>query len=246
MISLKSRREIELIRIASEIIKEAFQTLESMLRPGVTTQYLDMKAEEIIRRAGAKPAFKGYRGFPATICASINDEVVHGIPSERCLKEGDIISIDIGVLREGYYSDAARTFPVGMISQEAAELITITRDSFYAGIEAIVPGARLGDLSYAIQEYVENHGCSIVKDFVGHGIGNQLHEEPQIPNFGTQGTGPKLENGMTLAIEPMVNAGSWEIEILENGWTVVTADQSLSAHYENTIALVDDKVIILT
>jgi methionyl aminopeptidase len=246
MISLKSRREIELMRKASEIIKEAFQEMKSILRPGVTTQYLDLKVEEIIRRAGAKPAFKGYRGFPATICASINDEVVHGIPSERCLQEGDIISIDIGVVRDGYYSDAARTFPVGAISQAAAELITITQDSFYAGIDAIAPGARLGDLSYAIQEHVESRHCSIVKDFVGHGIGSQLHEEPQIPNFGMQGTGPKLENGMTLAIEPMVNAGSWEIEVLENGWTVVTADRSLSAHYENTIVLVDGKVSILT
>lgn len=246
MISLKSKREIDLISKASEIIKEAFQELKSSLRPGVTTAYLDNKAEQIIRKAGAEPAFKGYRGFPATICASINDEVVHGIPSARRVIDGDIISIDIGVLLNGYYSDAARTLPVGAISKEAAELIAITRDSFYAGIAAITPGARLGDLSHAIQAYVESRQCSVVKDFVGHGIGSQLHEEPQIPNFGTSGTGPKLENGMTLAIEPMVNAGSWEIEVLDNGWTVVTADNSLSAHYENTIAIIDDTVRILT
>jgi methionyl aminopeptidase len=177
----------------------------------------------------------------------LNDEVVHGIPSSDIhLDNGDIISIDVGVKLDGYYSDAARTWPVGTVTNEAKRLIEITRDSFYAGIDAITSNARLGDLSYAIQHFVEENKCSVVRDFVGHGIGSQLHEDPQIPNFGTPQTGPLLENGMTLAIEPMVNAGSWQVEILDNGWTVVTADGSLSAHYENTIAIVNNAVEILT
>jgi methionyl aminopeptidase len=246
MISLKSKREIEILRFASKIISHALAELEKAVKPGVTTHELDQIAEDVIKKSHAIPAFKGYRGFPATICASVNSEVVHGIPSGRKLADGDIISVDVGVKYEGYYSDAARTLPVGSISKEAARLISVTRDSFYAGIDVIKPGARLGDVSYAIQTFIEKNGFSVVKDFVGHGIGSSLHEDPQIPNFGVRGTGPLLENGMTLAIEPMVNAGTWRVEILDDDWTVVTADNSLSAHYENTILIENGRAEVLT
>lgn len=246
MISLKSKREIVLMRESSQILKSALVAIAAYIRPGVTTLELDAVAEEVIRGAGAVPAFKGYRGFPGTICASVNDEVVHGIPSKRTLEEGDIFSVDVGVKCNGYFSDAARTLPVGKIDQKSEKLITVTKDSFFAGVDAIKPGARLGDVSAAIQEHVEKNGFSIVRDFVGHGIGRELHEDPQIPNFGMKGTGPKLENGMALAIEPMVNSGTWRVKILDNEWTVVTADRSLSAHYENTIVIHDDKVEVLT
>ena len=246
MISLKSRREIECMRTAARILGAALDKVGKAVKPGISTKELDQIAEDVILSSGAAAAFKGYRGFPAAICASINDEVVHGIPSKRCLSEGDIFSVDVGVFYNGYYSDAARTFPVGEVKSEARGLIEATQGSFYAGIDAIQPGAHLGDLSAAIQNYAESRGFSIVRDFVGHGIGSELHEDPQIPNFGKPGTGPLLENGMTLAIEPMVNIGTWQVKVQDNQWTVVTADGSLSSHYENTIAIIDEKVEILT
>ena len=246
MISLKSKREIELIRTGSTILKTVLNELENTIKPGLRTIELDQIAERLIRKQKAIPAFKNYHGFPAHICVSLNDEVVHGIPSERKLVEGDIVSIDAGVKYEGYYTDAARTWPVGNVHKEALRLIDVTRESFFEGIHAIKTGSRLGDLSYAIQKYIEDNGFSVVRDYVGHGIGRHMHEEPQIPNFGKKGTGPLLEAGMTLAIEPMVNMGTWKVSILDNQWTVVTNDHSLSAHYENTISIGENNVEVLT
>ncbi len=246
MISLKSKREIELIRTASDILKAVFSELKSCIKPGLRTIELDEIAERSIRKQKAIPAFKNYNGFPASICVSINEEVVHGIPSQRKLANSDIVSIDVGVRYEGYSSDAARTWPVGKVSKEALNLIDVTRESFFEGINAIRHGSKLGDLSFAIQHYVESHGFSVVRDYVGHGIGRHIHEEPQIPNFGKKGTGPLLEEGMTLAIEPMVNMGSWKVKTLDNQWTVVTRDGELSAHYENTILITKDRVEVLT
>ena len=246
MISLKSKREIELIRAGSTILKTVLNELQSAVKPGLRTVELDHIAERVIRKQKGIPAFKNYHGFPAHICVSINDEVVHGIPSERKLVEGDIVSIDAGVKYEGYYTDAARTWPVGNVHKEALRLIDVTRESFFEGIHAIKTGSRLGDLSYAIQKYIEDNGFSVVRDYVGHGIGRHMHEEPQIPNFGKKGTGPLLEAGMTLAIEPMVNMGTWKVSILDNQWTVVTNDHSLSAHYENTISIGENNVEVLT
>ncbi len=246
MISLKSKRELDYIRSANAIVAEVLMRLERLIEPGITTKYLDDVAEKLIRSKNAIPAFKNYRGYPASICASVNEELVHGIPSMRKLKDGDIISVDVGVRLEGYYGDAARTWGVGSISDKAKKLIRVTEESFFKGIVNIKPGCRLGDLSHGIQEHVEKNNFSIVRSYVGHGIGQELHEEPQIPNYGLPKTGIKLENGMTLAIEPMVNHGVDEVEVLEDGWTVVTVDRQLSAHYENTIAIVDDKVEVLT
>ncbi|MBU1863948.1 MAG: type I methionyl aminopeptidase [Candidatus Omnitrophica bacterium] len=246
MISLKSEREIELIRKAAEIVHVVLQEIQSAISPGVKTIVLDRIAERIIDERGAIPAFKNYHGFPANICSSINEEVVHGIPSERKLQEGDIVSIDVGVKHEGYYADAARTWPIGTVDKKVLRLIDVTRSSFFHAIGLIHAGSRLGDLSNAVQTYVEGHGYSVVRDFVGHGIGQSMHEEPQIQNFGEKGTGPVLKDGMTLAIEPMVNMGTWRVKILENQWTVVTADDSLSAHYEDTVVVRSDKVEVLT
>ena len=246
MISIKSKREIELIRIANRIVAEVLEKLEKTIEPGISTLELDSIAEQLIRSKKAIPAFKNYRGFPATICASLNEEVVHGIPSHKKLKNGDIISVDVGVKYQGYYGDAARTWAVGIINNDAKKLIDITEKSFFKGIESIKHGSRLGDLSYAIGKYIEDNGFSVVRDFVGHGIGSELHEDPQIPNYGKAGTGPILENGMTLAIEPMVCVGKYNVEILENDWTVITQDRKLSAHYENTIVIINNKVEVLT
>jgi len=246
MIIIKSQREIELMRKAGEITALALKEIEKHIKPGITTMELDKIAEEFILSHNATPAFKGYRGFPASICTSINEEVVHGIPGLRRLKDGDIISIDIGAVYQGYNGDAARTFPVGQVHPEAMRLIEVTQQSFFEGIAYAKQGYRLSDISHAIQAYVEKHNYSVVRDYVGHGIGQNMHEAPQIPNFGPPGKGPRLKAGMTLAIEPMVNMGGYEVYTLDNNWTVVTKDGSLSAHYENTIAITDGEPEILT
>ncbi len=246
MIPLKTKAEIELLRQANQIVAEARDSIRAMAEPGITTLELDEHAEKLMAKRGAKPAFKGYRGFPATICVSINNEVVHGIPGKRKLKEGDLVSVDLGSIFEGFYGDSALSFAVGQVSEEAERLMRVTRESLYKGIEAAQPGNRLHDISAAVQEHCEAQGFSIVKDFVGHGIGRALHEDPQVPNFGTRGTGPKLQPGMVLAIEPMVNAGGAEVQVLDDGWTAVTRDGSLSAHFEHSIAITEDGPVILS
>lgn len=246
MIILKSKREIDKMRVSNRMVADILHELKAEMQPGITTRELDRLAEEKIRQRGAIPAFKGYRGFPASICTSVNEEVVHGIPSKRVLKEGDLLSIDIGVLYDGYYGDSAITVGIGKIDAEAGKLLRVTEEALYAGIEQAQVGGFLSDISHAIQQYVEKHHYSVVKVFVGHGIGTSLHEEPQIPNFGPPGRGPKLREGMVLAIEPMVNIGGSDVEILEDKWTVVTADRTRSAHFEHTIALTEEGVEILT
>ncbi len=246
MIKLKSRREISLMRESGKVAAAVLQALEEAARPGMATAELDRLAEKMIRRAGGEPAFLGYLGFPASICASINSEVVHGIPGLRRLKEGDIISIDLGVVLKGYYSDTAVTFGVGKIDSRARRLIDVTRRSLEKGIAAMGVGGHLTDISHAVQSYVESKGFSVVKSYAGHGIGTEMHEEPQVPNFGPPGRGPKLYPGMVLAIEPMVNAGSSEVEVAEDGWTVLTRDRSLSAHFEHSVALGKEGPEVLT
>lgn len=247
MITIKTDSEIEYMVKAGKVVAEALDTLEKHVKPGISTGELDRIAEEIILGRNAKPSFKGYYGFPASICASVNNEVVHGIPNkDRILNEGDIISIDCGAVLNGYQGDAARTFPVGNVSEEAAKLIEVTKNSFFKGIEKAKVGNRLTDISAAIQEYVESYGFSIVRDYVGHGIGKNMHEDPEIPNFGRPGRGPKLSKGMCLAIEPMVNIGDFNVKVEPNKWTVVTVDGSLSAHYENTVAILNDGPKITT
>lgn len=246
MIYLKSKSEVDKIRRSGRIVAELLNLLEKQIRPGITTKELDKFAEEFIISHGAKPSFKGYYGYPGSLCTSINEEVVHGIPGDRILKEGDIISIDCGVFYEGFHSDAARTFAVGHISEEAKRLIDITEKSFYEGIKYARAGNRIGDISNAIQTFVESNGYSVVRDYVGHGIGKELHEEPPVPNYGKAGRGPKLAVGMVLAIEPMVNMGTFAVIELDDGWTVVTADKKLSAHYENTIAILENGPELLT
>ncbi|HOL17916.1 MAG TPA: type I methionyl aminopeptidase [Bacillota bacterium] len=237
---------MEAMRRAGRIAAAVLQEMKQMVRAGITTAALDKKAEQLIRKAGAEPAFLGYHNFPASICASINEEVVHGIPGLRKLKEGDIISIDVGVRLHGYYGDAAATFAVGEISPLAARLIEVTRQSLYEAIKAMRVGGRLSDISHAVESYVTLNRFSVVRDYVGHGIGIEMHEDPQVPNFGPPGRGPVLQKGMVLAIEPMVNAGGWEVEVLPDQWTVVTKDRSLSAHFEHTVALGEDGPEILT
>jgi methionyl aminopeptidase len=227
-------------------VAEVLEGIRTHVSSGVTTRELDKFAESFILSKGAKPAFKGYRGYPSTICASVNEQVVHGIPSSVKLKKGDIISIDIGVYYNGFYGDAALTLPVGDISSKAKKLLAVTEESLQVGIENAVTGNRLSDISFAIQNNVEPEGFSVVRNFVGHGIGRKLHEEPQIPNFGKPGQGPELMPGMTLAIEPMVNEGGWEISILNDEWTAVTKDQSLSAHFEHTVAITKNGYDVLT
>lgn len=246
MIILKSDREIEKISVACRVVVGALKELKKEIRVGITTEELDRIAEEYILSKGAKPAFKGYRGYPATLCTSINEEVVHGIPSKRRLAEGDIISLDLGAIHDGYYGDAALTIGVGKISREAERLVKVTEESLYRGIEEAQPGKRLGDISWAIQSHVESAGFSVVFDFVGHGIGKNLHEEPQVPNFGVSGQGPRLKEGMVLAIEPMVNMGGAATRILDDNWTAVTKDGSLSAHSEHTVAITGKGPMILT
>ena len=246
MIIIKNNKEIALMRSAGKIVAETLLLVEEKVRPGITTAELDRIAEEFITKHGAKPSFKGLYGFPASLCISVNEQVVHGIPGGYVLKDGDIISVDCGAHINGFHGDAARTFGVGNITDEAEKLINVTRESFFRGIEYAKVGNRLTDISHGIQSYVEASGFSVVRDFVGHGIGRVVHEDPEVPNYGQPGKGPKLVEGMALAIEPMVNVGSYKVKTLKDDWTVVTSDGSLSAHYENTIVILPDGPEILT
>ncbi|MDY4251979.1 MULTISPECIES: type I methionyl aminopeptidase [unclassified Clostridium] len=246
MIIIKNNKEIDLMRSAGKIVAETLLLIEEKVRPGITTAELDSIAEEFITKHGARPSFKGLYGFPASLCISVNEQVVHGIPGGYVLKDGDIVSVDCGANINGFHGDAARTFGVGNITKEAEKLINVTRESFFKGIEYAKVGNRLTDISHEIQNCVEAAGFSVVRDFVGHGIGRVVHEDPDIPNYGPPGRGPKLVEGMALAIEPMVNAGSYKVKTLSNDWTVVTSDGSLSAHYENTIVILPDGPEILT
>ena len=247
MIELKSAREIGLMRRAGHILADVMDRLRSSVRSGMSTLDIDEDVEEFIRSRGARPAFKGYRGFPATVCISINEEVVHGIPSaQRRVKEGDIVGLDLGCIVDGYYADCAFTLAVGDVPPRVQELLEVTRQSLEMGIVECRPGRRLSDVSHAIQSHIERYGFSVVRAFVGHGIGRALHEEPQVPNFGDPGRGPQLRAGMVLAIEPMVTMGSWEVKILDDGWTAVTRDGSLAAHFEHTIAVTEAGPEVLT
>jgi len=235
---LKNSWEIELLRKANAIVMEVLLSLKEEVEPGKTTLEFEELALKICEKKKVKPAFKGYRGYPYALCVSINEEVVHGMPREdRVLKEGDIVSFDFGVIYEGYYGDAAITVPVGKVSEEAERLMKVTEEALYRGIEKARFGNRIGDISYAIQSYVESSGFGVIREFVGHGVGRNLHEPPEVPNFGKPGRGPRIEIGMTLAIEPMVSAGDWRVKILEDGWTAVTRDGSLAAHFEHSIAV---------
>ena len=246
MISCKSERELSYMRDAGRVVAQTFAEMARAAKAGVTTGELDRLAEDFIIKRGARPAFKGLYGFPATICASVNEEVVHGLPGLRKLKDGDIISIDIGAEINGYFGDSAVTYPVGDVGNEALRLVKATEESLYRGISSARPGNRLSDISNAVQTCAESHGYSVVRDYVGHGIGRSMHEEPQLPNFGRPGRGPRLKEGMTLAIEPMVNMGTFDVRTLSNNWTVVTLDAKPSAHFEHTVAITDDKPEILT
>ena len=246
MITLKSQTEIELMRRAGKITAAARALAGEMVRPGVTTHEIDSAVEQFIRKQGAVPSFLHYNGYPASACVSVNDEVIHGIPGKRVLVEGDIVSIDVGAYIGGFHGDCAATFACGKISQEAQNLIDVTRQSFFEGIRYAKEGHRLQDISAAIQQYVESRGCSVVREYVGHGVGAKLHEPPEIPNYGHPGRGPRLLRGMTLAIEPMVNAGKAAIQVLPDGWTVKTVDGKWAAHYENTILITDGEPEILT
>lgn len=246
MIILKTKREIEIMRLAGRIVAQSHELVRKHIKPGVTTKELDQIVEDFIRSQNAIPTFKGYCGFPYSICASINEEVVHGMPSNRRLQEGDIISVDIGATFEGYVGDSAKTFLVGEVDDEKRRLVEVTRQSFYEGIKFAKESYRLSDISHAIQQYVEDAGFSVVRDYVGHGVGRKMHESPQIPNFGKPGKGPRLQAGMVLAIEPMINAGTYNVRVLDNDWTVVTVDGKPSAHYEHTIAITDGEPMLLT
>ncbi len=239
MIIIKTAEEIEKMRVANQIVAKALLKLKEIVTPGITTAELDRIAEESIRSAGARPSFKGYKGFPASLCASINEVVVHGIPGKRKLREGDVIGLDLGAEYEGYYGDAAITLPVGRISPEAERLLRVTREALYKGIERMREGNRLSDISHAVQAHAEAAGFSVVTDFVGHGIGTAPHEDPQVPNYGPAGQGPILKRGMVLAIEPMINAGKHPVQVLDDDWTVVTRDRKLSAHFEHSIAITE-------
>lgn len=247
MITVKSASQIEKMRKSCLLTKECLELLEQHIKPGVNTKQLDKIAYDFYKSKGATPNFLNYEGYPATICASVNDEVVHGIPNKHCiLKNGDIVSIDLGCILDGWHSDAARTFAVGNISAEAQRLIDVTKQSFFEGIKYVKHGAKLGDVSSAIQKYVEKNGFGVVRDLVGHGIGREMHEDPSIPNFGKAGHGVKLAAGMALAIEPMVTEGDYHVCVLDDDWTVVTDDGSLAAHYENTVIVTRDGCEILT
>jgi methionyl aminopeptidase len=246
MIILKSPEEIEKIAQACLIVAKALDYLKELVLPGVSTNILEESADAYIRSHNAVPAFKGYRGYPASICTSVNNEVIHGIPSDRVLEEGDVIGIDLGVYKDGFYGDAAFTFGVGNIAPEAERLLRVTEESLYRGIENAKKNNRVSDISFAVQKHIESNGFSVVRAFVGHGIGRSLHEDPQVPNFGQPGRGPRLNPGMTIAIEPMVNAGGHEVMVLDDGWTAVTLDGTLSAHFEHTILVTEDQPRILT
>jgi methionyl aminopeptidase len=247
VIVCRSTAELERMRTAGRLVGDVLTQVAARVAPGVSTADLDELAEKLIADAGATPAFKGYHGYPATICASINDEVIHGIPSaRRVLNEGDIISIDIGASIDGYYGDSAVTLPVGQVSEEAATLLRVTDEALHKAIERVRAGGRVSDIGHAVQRHVEAYGFSVVREFVGHGIGQRMHEEPQVPNYGEPGRGPRLAEGMVLAIEPMVNAGKPAVKVLADGWTAVTRDRSLSAHFEHTVAVTADGPWILT
>ena len=246
MIIYKTEEEIDAMRRSNRIVGRVLAELKDLVKPGVRTRELDAYAERRAHELGAVPAFKGYRGYPASLCTSINEEIVHGIPSSRKLREGDIISLDYGVVLDGFYGDAAVTYPVGEISPEARELIAVARESFFKGFEQMHEGNRISDISHAVQKHVESAKFSVIRSFVGHGIGFSLHEEPQIPNFGAPGHGPKIKIGMVLAVEPMIAAGDWNVKILSDNWTAVTKDGTLSAHYEHTVAVTQNGAEILS
>ena len=246
MIVLKSPSEIDIMRANGAIIRECFEYAAETIKPGVRRKELDLEIEKIIVDRGAKPAFKGFQGFPASTCISVNEEVVHGIPDDRELEEGDVVGLDIGVFKDGYYADAARTFPVGEIGADAKRLLDVTQAALEKGIEQARPGNRLTDISHAVESFARAAGFSVVRSLVGHGIGQQMHEEPQVPNFGPPSQGPELREGLVLAIEPMVNVGTSDVYTLEDGWTIVTADSKLSAHFEDTVAITQEGPKILT
>jgi len=247
MIIIKSEEEIDIIRESGKVTGWILRELETFIKPGMSTLEIDQFVEKTIISHDMVPSFKGYGGYPASACVSINEEVVHGIPtSKRILKEGDIVSVDVGCTHKGYISDAARTYPVGNVSEAAEKLIRVTRESFFEGLKFCKPGFRLSDISHAIQMKAEEEGFSVIRDFVGHGVGRELHEEPQIPNFGKPGRGPRLSKGMVFAIEPMINQGAYDVEVLLDNWTVVTLDGKLSAHYENTVVITDDEPELIT
>jgi methionyl aminopeptidase len=246
MIILKSQEEIEKIALSCRIVAKTLDYLRDKVNPGITTKEIERLAEDFIRANNAMPAFKGYKGYPASICASVNNEVIHGIPSNRVLEEGDILGIDLGVYKDGFYGDAAYTFPVGKVDSEVERLLRVTEESLNMGIEKAREDNRVSDISHSIQKHIEKNGFSVVRAFVGHGIGRNLHEDPQIPNFGSPGRGPRLRSGMTLAIEPMVNEGGHEVVVIDDGWTAITLDGKLSAHFEHTILVTSDKPRILT
>jgi len=246
VIVCKSPAEIEKMRAASQLVAQVLEALAAMVEPGISTADLDAAAEQRVRAAGAEPAFKGYRGYPATLCASANEQVIHGIPNRTPLKAGDIISLDMGVKLNGFYGDSAVTVPVGVVDDRARELLRVTQEALQKGIAQVRVGGRISDIGHAIQKHVEAHGFSVVREFVGHGIGSSLHEEPQIANYGEPGRGPRLAEGMTLAIEPMVNVGKPAVKVLSDGWTAVTKDGSLSAHFEHTVAVTKNGPDVLT
>jgi len=246
VIVCRSQAEIAKLRRVNQLVGRILAELRQMVRPGVTTSQIDALAEQRVREAGAEPAFKGYHGYPATVCASVNEQVVHGIPSARALTEGDVVSIDMGARLDGFFGDSAVTVPVGQVSDNAAALLRVTEEALFHGIEAVKPGARVSDIGASVQQHVEAHGFSVVREFVGHGIGTALHEEPQIANYGPGGRGPRLSEGMVLAIEPMVNAGKADVKVLADGWTAVTRDGRLSAHFEHTVVVTGEGCEILT
>lgn len=247
MISIKSNSDIKKMRVANKIISDMLKYIEELIKPGVSTKYLDIKAQEFLKKNSVAPNFLGYGGFPGAICTSIDSQVVHGIPSDKIiLEEGQIVSVDTGCIYQGFHADAARTFAVGKISEEKQKLINVTRESFFKGMEVLKDGVHLGDLGYAIQSYVEKNGFSVVRDYVGHGIGTHLHEDPQVPNYGHPGRGIILKKNMTIAVEPMVNMGKKETKVFFDGWTVLTVDGKPSAHYENTVLITEDGVEILS
>ena len=246
MITLKSEHEIELMRRAGKITAAARALARDMVKPGVTTQQIDKAVYHFIKSQGATPSFLNYNGYPASVCVSVNDEIIHGIPGKRLLKEGDIVSVDVGAYIGGFHGDCAGTYPCGQVSDQALDLIRVTQQSFFEGLKFAREGYRLSDISHAVQEYVESHGYSVVREYVGHGIGRRMHESPEVPNFGNPGHGPRLLRGMTIAVEPMVNAGSAAIRQMSDGWTVKTADGKNAAHYENTILITDGEPELLT
>ena len=246
MITIKSKHELEIMREAGRIVAMVHDEMKRVIRPGISTLKLDAIAENIIRKAGATPSFKGYNDFPASICTSVNEQLVHGIPGDRVLVDGDVISVDVGAYYKGYHGDSAWTYPVGTISAQAQDLLAVTQESLFQGIREAKPGNRLSDISHAVQVYAESKGYSIVRDYVGHGIGRDMHESPQVPNYGPPNRGIRLREGMALAIEPMVNVGSYDVVTLSDHWTVVTKDGSLCAHFEHTVAIYEDGPVLMT